>query len=57
MCIRDSVYIFYQQGNGSKENVQIISYLLKQFIHQNELFINTLYDRSYKDVVGIFHVL
>ena len=52
-----SVYIFYQQGNGSKENVQIISYLLKQFIHQNELFINTLYDRSYKDVVGIFHVL
>ena len=29
----------------------------KQFIHQNELFINTLYDRSYKDVVGIFHVL
>lgn len=52
-----SVFIFYQQGDGSQENVQIISYLLKQFIHQNELFINTLADRSYKDIISIFQVL
>lgn len=52
-----SVFIFYQQGDGSPENVQIISYLLKQFIHQNDLFLNTLYRRSYRDIISIFHIL
>lgn len=51
------VFIFYQYGDGSRENVQRISYLLKQFLHQNALFLNTLYEQSYDEVVGCFNIL
>ena len=50
------VFIFYQYGDGSRENVQRISYLLKQFL-QNALFLNTLYEQSYDEVVGCFNIL
>ena len=51
------VFIFYQYGDGSRENVQRISYLLKQFLHQNALFLNTLYEQSYDEVVDCFNIL
>lgn len=51
------VFIFYQYGNGRRENVQKISHLLKQFIHQNPLFLNTLYDQSYEDIISNFNIL
>lgn len=51
---RSSIFIYYHQGEGSKENVQLISYLLKQFIHQSESFLNLLYKRNYEEIIKHF---
>lgn len=51
---RDIIFIFYSRGNGSKKEITITSYLLKQFIHQHPFFINTLHNKTYKEIIRSF---
>ncbi len=54
---RSSVFIFYQQGDGSHRNTQLISFLLKQFLHQSDNMINSMVLKSYREIIKEFHNL
>lgn len=51
---KDIIFIFYNRGTGSKKEITITSYLLKQFIHQHPFFINTMHNKTYKEIIRSF---
>lgn len=51
---RSTVFIFYQHGDGTLRNMQLISYLLTQFIHKSDSYINSLYKLRYNEIIKSF---
>ncbi|MGN1398573.1 MAG: BglG family transcription antiterminator [Erysipelotrichaceae bacterium] len=51
---KNTVFIFYSRGLGTNEHSAIISFLLKQFLHQQPIFINCLYNKTYRDIIRSF---
>ncbi len=48
---KDIIFIFYSRGSGSRHEIMIISYLLKQFLYQHPYFINTMYRKTYREII------
>ncbi len=51
---RSSVFIFYQQGQGTAKDLQVNSYILKQFIHKPESYVNMLNSIEYEEIIKKF---
>lgn len=51
---KNTIFIFYSRGSGTRNEISIISFLLKHFLHQPLFFINTLYQKSYKEIANSF---
>lgn len=51
---RSTIFIFYQYGDGTSSNIQLISYLLGQFIHQSDSFLNSLSKLTYNELIDSF---
>ncbi len=49
-----STIIYYHYGSGSRKEIQLISYLIKQFMHRPEYFLNSLSHYSYEEIVRKF---
>lgn len=50
-----SVFIYYHQGPGSPKDIQLISYLLQQFLHKPEHFVSSLIELSYPKIIQNFN--
>lgn len=51
---RNSVFLFYQHGRGTHQDVQLISFLLKQFLHRSEDYLNSLIELKYEEIIRTF---
>ncbi|MDO4378716.1 MAG: hypothetical protein Q4C64_06145 [Erysipelotrichia bacterium] len=51
---KDIIFIFYSRGSGSRHEIMIISYLLKQFLYQHPFFINTMHRKTYREIIRSF---
>ena len=48
------IIIFYSYGEGTSKDIQAISYLNKQFIHQDESYVLKLNEMKYSDITQDF---
>ncbi|MGN1344714.1 MAG: hypothetical protein ACI4U3_09045, partial [Traorella sp.] len=48
------IIIYYNYGPGSFKDIQTISYLNKQFVHQDEVYLNNLDEYDYDEVIKNF---
>lgn len=51
---RDIIFIFYSRGSGNAHEITLIAYILKQFLHQHPFFINTMYRKTYREIIRSF---
>ena len=48
------IIIYYNYGDGSLKNFQDIAYIKKQFIHQQEALLSTIYNMTYEEIIDSF---
>ena len=49
-----NIFIYYHLGNGTNENQQIISFLIKQFLYAEEQYLTQLPTLNYEDIISNF---
>lgn len=52
---KNTIFIFYSRGSGSKHEIAITSYLLQQFLYQHPFFINTMRHKTYREIIRSFN--
>lgn len=52
---KNTIFIFYSRGLGSKYEIAITSYLLQQFLYQHPFFINTMRHKTYREIIRSFN--
>lgn len=48
------IFIYYNHGPGLKKDIQLISYLIKQFLHKPEQYLNSLENLTYEEIINNF---